>query len=165
MQQGELESAETHFLRGLRLLQRNLQQNSLKTSVRSWSSAPRVYSAPIFSDKVVIQSSDLVALFNRVLILSCETSTEASSDLTTLTVYSGVFMYNIALTVHILGLREGNAKRLTLALRLYSLAWQAFENRSCTQIELWVYWLARTISPTSTAIIIACRMQYFISDG
>lgn len=145
MQQGELESAEGSFTRGLRLLQRNV--SSIETFVPPLSNTLNSFSLPIFPHKVTTQTSDFVALFGRALVLSGEHLPDASID-QRLTACSGLFLYNLGLTMHMRGLPEGDAKRLAQALQMYTLAWQAIDDTDATypQIELGLLACANNIA-------------------
>jgi hypothetical protein len=125
MQEGLLAGAESDFTLGLRLLQRNAE--SIQTFVPSFTVTQNGLSVPVLPNKAIAQDSDFVALFDRALVLSGNELSDSCIE-QKLTAYSGFFLYNFALLTHIRGLPEGNAKRLSQALHMYTLAWQALAN-------------------------------------
>ncbi len=135
MQEGVLESAECNFTLGLRLLQRNAE--SIQTFVPPFTGSQNSLSVPVLPNKAIAQDSDFVALFDRALVFSGNELSGTCID-QRLAAYSGFFLYNFALSMHIRGLPEGNAKRLSQALQMYTLAWQALANtgENNMQIEL-----------------------------
>ena len=133
MQQGKLDCAEASFTQGLRILQCNV--NSMEIFVPSRSSS--VLSVSVFSHRMAPLNNDLVALFDRALVFSGEKLPDASTE-HRFSAYTGFTLYNLALTLHLQGLLEGNAKSLSRALQMYALGWEALENTGARymQVEL-----------------------------